>query len=62
MYMEHTIRYDQFMETTTHQHNTDLEIWECNCAQCIRYDWEATRDVEPITLAEFRRQRRSGER
>ena len=47
---------------TSYPHHDNLTIWECTCSQCIRLDWQATRDVEPITLAEFRRQRRAGER
>lgn len=51
------------METTTNPtHDDSLTIWECPCRECVRLDWLATRDVEDITLREFRRQRAAGER
>ena len=38
-------------------HDETKEIWECDCAECIRLDWQALDGVEDISLTEFWRQR-----
>jgi hypothetical protein len=39
---------------TRYPHNPNVDLWNCPCNECTRYDWEALPDPRP-SLAAHRR-------